>query len=122
MSMIDTNRAILISKEYRYVTRSDAAIRDKFPGATEIIIDTNLDEAGATAFADALFAAASTTKLSAFTFTIDGLLYPEDFTVAPPRFTLSFPSFPSSVGNTYTVISAAPDFANNRTALTVRGQ
>ena len=118
---LDTNRALLVSKEYRYTIREDANIRARFPSASEIIIDTNLDEAAANTFADALFAAASSTKLTAFTFEIAQLLYPEDFTVSPPRFTLSFPRFPVSAGTTYTVTSANPNYATGKTVVTVRG-
>lgn len=117
---IDPTRAALVTQEYRYSTNEDPSIKAKFANAREIIISTNLDQAGGAALSSAIFNATKS-YARAFEVTIEDVLYLEDFTGGAPRYTVSFSRHPAAGPNIYMVVAASIDYMNNRTTLTVRG-
>jgi hypothetical protein len=117
---VDPARALLVTKQYRYKIIDNASIKALYPNADELIIETNLDEAGGNALASSLF---NQTKDASKTFTLDieGLIYAEDFIGGPNRYTVSFSRHPAAGSNVYTLIKAKPQFFDGRTTITVRG-
>lgn len=119
---IDPARATLVLNERRYTAVEDATIKAYWLDAAEIVVDTNLDEAGGTALASALFGQTST-YTRVFKVVIEDVLFLEDFTAGPNRYVLDLGTRHPAAGTstTYTVIAAQIDYLGNRTTLTVRG-
>jgi hypothetical protein len=117
---LDPTRAALVLQEYRYSTNEDASIKAKYTNARELVIATNLDQAGGAALAVSVFNATKNRAL-AFEVTVEGVLFLEDFVGGAPRYTVSFTRYPEAGSNIYMVTSASIDYFNGRTTLTVRG-
>ena len=121
---VDPSRAVLVVKPFRFVespsATAQAAVKAIYDKAPVVEIETNLDEAGATALASDL-AAMTTPFARTFNVVIEDVLYPEDFIGGALRYTLQFERHPMAGTNSYTVVGAKIDYLNNRTTLTVRG-
>lgn len=118
---LDPNRASLVMQEYRYTnsTVEDASIAAKFDNASEMLLDTNLDEGAATSLSNYLFNLTKT-PAKVFSMTVEGVLYPEDFTVSPPRYTLALQRHPAAGTDTYTLGSATVDWGAGTIDYSVR--
>lgn len=120
---VDPARASLVTQDYRYVAApapsKGAAIKAAYPLAPTIEIDTNLDQAGATALANDL-ANATDTFVRTFAVGIGDVLYTDDFTDGAPRWLLDFPRY-ASAGGVYSTTAATFDYFNGTGTLKVRG-
>lgn len=117
----DTERAALVSQEFRYDIRKDASTLALYPNSQAIELDTNLDAAGASALANDIFTVSGVSART-FTVTIEALLLPDDFLDGAPRFKALFDRHPAAdPSKTYTVIAAKADILAGTTSVTVRG-
>lgn len=116
---IDPSRAALINREFRYVRLSDFSVRSTYPQAREITLDTQLQEAPATALANQIFNDTKTFK-TVFQVEIDGTLELEDFDLSVPTYILDAPDYATD-GRVLKLIYADIDYQANATTLTVRG-
>lgn len=114
---IDAARGILVLNEYRYIDDvQDEAILALYPESKPIEIDTNLDENGARALAQGVFAKVSGSTRT-FSLTVDQALYLDDLKGSLPRYLCLF-DHPTKV---FDLVDAKVNFVSDTTVLTVRG-
>lgn len=117
--MPDANRSTFVQRPYRYETAEDLAIKATYPTARELVFDTNLGSAAASALATAIFDESSD-PASAFKIEVEGIYHLEDIAGGPLAFVLSLPMYETD-GRTYKVTKFDTDYLRNRTLLEVRG-
>lgn len=117
----DPERAALVTQAFRYKVISDNAVIAAYPNSKIIEINTNLDEAGATALANEIFNASGKSART-FTVTVMGALTLEDFINGAPRYYVRFTRHEDAdASKIYSVIGAKIRPVQDQTELTVRG-
>jgi hypothetical protein len=114
-----SNLLAFVTSEFRYVQVDNPSVRAQYTStAQEIVIDTNLDEAGAIRRANEELAAGGTTRV--FEITVQQLYLPDDFVEAPPRFAL-YSKADNLDGDVFTAFEVAGvDFTHGTSTLRVR--
>lgn len=114
----DTNRATLVQNEYRYVTKTNPAVKARNAGAREVTIFTQLNGAAADTLA-AKYLADNAAPL-AFEVVLEGIVFLDSFVGGPPSFIPNFPKYATD-GRTMKVVSYNSDIDANTTTVQVRG-
>lgn len=118
---LNAARAALVLREYRYAIAQDATVKARFPEAREVVIETNLDENGGATLANSVMSLTKTLP-KVYDIPIVGILFLEDFTNGPARYTVTLQHHPAaSEKAVYTLIGARIDYGQNRTVLKVLG-
>ena len=118
MATYDTNRATFAQQEYRFLTKSDPAIKARNDGAREIEIYTNLDATAASDLATKYLA--DNVAPRAFEVTLEGVVFLDSFIGGPPSFVPKFPKFATD-DRAMKVFSYSTDIESNTTVIQVRG-
>ncbi|MBD8699273.1 hypothetical protein IFT54_05515 [Sphingomonas sp. CFBP 13714] len=114
----DINRATHVQNEYRYVTKTNPAVKARNSGAREVTLFTQLN--GATADALATQYLADNAAPLAFEIVLEGIVFLDSFVGGPPSFIPNFPKFATD-GRAMKVVSYASDIDANTTTIQVRG-
>lgn len=114
----DTNRVALVTKEYRYATQTDSTVKDRFPKARTVTLDSQLNEAFANIVATATLAANDGPRV--FEAEVEGVIHLDMFVDGPPSFILNAPAFDTD-GRVMTLVSCQTDYETMRTVVRLRG-
>ena len=117
--MIDPDRAAFVSQQYRYTTVTDNGIRASNTGAQEVVIETQLSEAAASALAYVIFDNTSTLA-QVYQIEIEEVLNFDDFANGVPHFRVNSGLYGTD-DRIFKVISAEIDHMAGVTTVTVRG-
>ena len=118
MATIDPNRAAFVKQEYRYAVQSDATVLARNSAARVVEVDTNMDEAAATALAAKYLA--ENIKPRVFEVTLQGIIHLDAFVGGPPRYIPNFPRLATD-GRVMKVIGASVDYDVGKTTVRIRG-
>ncbi len=119
MATYDTNRATLVQNEYRFVTKTNPAVKARnTEGAKEIVFFTQLNSSAADALATKYLA--DNAAPLAFEVVLEGVTFLDSFIGGPPSFIPNFPKYATD-GRTMKVVSYATDIEGNTTTIQVRG-
>lgn len=118
MATLDPNRAAFVKEEFRYITQLDATVSARNNAARVVEVETNLDEAGATALAAKYMA--ENIQPRVFEVPLQGVIHIDAFVGGPPRYIPNFPRL-NTDGRTMKVIGASVDYGAGRTIVRVRG-
>jgi hypothetical protein len=116
--MLDPNRAAFVKQEYRYATKLAPTVLARNPAARVVEVETNLDEASATALANKYLA--ENVEPRVFDVTLEGVIHIDAFVGGPPRYIPDFPRLATD-GRAMKVISASVDYDAGRTTVRIRG-
>lgn len=114
----DTDHAAFVRQEYRYVTVLDAEVKSINTSALEISVNTQMDQASATALATAMLAENKAPR--AFEIALHGTGVIDSFVGSPPM-TLPYSATLHTDGRTCKTFSIVEDFQVNTTTIQVRG-
>lgn len=118
MATYDTNRATFVQNEYRYTTKTNAAVKARNNGAREIEIYTQLDATAANAIATKYLADNAAPR--AFEVVLEGVVFLDSFVGGPPSFIPNFPKYATD-GRAMKVMGYNTDIESNSTTIQVRG-
>lgn len=118
MPSLDPVRAAFVKEEYRTIAPSSPTVLARNPAARVIEVQTNLDEASATALANKYLA--ENVQPRVFDVTLEGVIHIDAFIGGPPRYIPNFPRLATD-GRTMKVINSSVDYDNGRTTVRVRG-
>jgi hypothetical protein len=114
----DTNRASFVQQEYRYATKRDATVLARNPGARQVELPAQVDEATANRLAQAILD--DNKNPMTVQVEIEGLMLLDKFVGGVPSFTLNLKNLDTG-SRVFKVIDFDNDFENNTTTMTVRG-
>ena len=115
---IDANRAAFVKQAYRYATGTEPLVKARNDAARVIEVNTNLDEATATALASKYLA--ENDEPLVYEIEFEGVLDLSDFIGGPPRYIPDFPKLDTD-GRAMKVFYAAANEQSNTTIVRVRG-
>ncbi|WP_242152589.1 hypothetical protein [Sphingomonas sp. BAUL-RG-20F-R05-02] len=115
---LDPNRAAFVTNEYRYVTPTSPTVKSRNPAAREVKVDTNLDQAAATALAAKYLA--ENIQPRVLEIVLQGIINLDAFIGGPPSYIPNFPKLATD-GRTMKVIGATVDYGAGKTTVRVRG-
>ncbi|MEW6628354.1 MAG: hypothetical protein AB1431_16335 [Pseudomonadota bacterium] len=113
------NRGSFVRNEYRYEIRENLPLQSLEPSAREIVIETSMGEAAATALATKILADAGRVT-QGFEIAIQGVIDLDDFAGHPPLFRVALPGY-DVADRVFRVIEARVTRLAGRTTLVVRG-
>jgi hypothetical protein len=118
MTTYDPNRAAFVKNEYRMKAATDETVKTRFSKARNVVINTQLGEAGALALAQKTLAANERPRT--LEVPIEGILMPSDFVGSVPRYIPDFKKWATD-GQVMRVVSATVDFETMITTARIRG-
>ena len=114
----EQERALFVRQPFRYVTAKDDSIKAVNPQATEIQIDTRLDETAAQLLASNYLNANDRPRV--FEIEIEGLIDSSAFNGGPPSFLPNLPEYGLETGQ-LTLVATSVDYNTGITKIEVRG-
>jgi len=115
---LDPNRAAFVTNEYRYVSPTNPSVKARNQAAREVSVDTNCDQATATALAAKYLG--ENIQPRVFEIVLQGVIHLDAFLGGPPRYIPNFPKL-STDNRTMKVIGATVDYGAGKTTVRVRG-
>jgi hypothetical protein len=116
---LDPTRAAFVTNEYRYVIQTSPAVKARNAvGARPVSVDTNLDQATATALAAKYMA--ENIQPRVFEVTLSGVINLDAFIGGPPRYIPNFPKLATD-GRIMKVMGATVDYGAGTTVVRLRG-
>lgn len=114
----DTDHAAFVRQQYRYVTVLDAEVKSNTRSAIEITVNTQMDQASATALAQAMLAENKAPR--AFEIQLHGTGVIDSFAGSPPM-TIPYSDTLFTDGRVCKTFSIVEDFQVGTTTIQVRG-